>query len=233
MRRKHTGRTDTFPSARLYLEDIEEILEILSGAETITISDARHEYADLSDLLSHSEGRPRELQITTSAPLIDLHFKRGKSAITTPGESDEALHMYADVLSLLRARARRFAWLFQTPAVLIVALLFVGALLLLVPRESWDHPVRLDSPLASDQPLGPRGILILIGFGAVMAYVAVASSWKDGGYSRIELNRRRESISFWRRNQDKILLGALFGIGGWILGLLSAWVLKKLGISLS
>jgi hypothetical protein len=206
VRKKTKGQIKDFPSSTLYLSELEEILAIFhDGPGTTTISDNDFEYESIAELKSKRGSEPEKLVIERDG--LVLRIGNGKTNLSSAGSVIGVGH-FAQIQDILNSHRRPIYFLLNKySALLAVVVGFIPGFLLSLPR--WIT--------------GTTFLLML-----VFAFIALINN--NGGYTRIRLVNRHEEQSFFKRNQDAIIVGTISTIVSSILSFVVAYLLFRQGI---
>ncbi|MCE9619195.1 MAG: hypothetical protein K8R92_04730 [Planctomycetes bacterium] len=194
----------TLPTVRLYLDDIENIIQCIrdAGFEPI-FSDDEYEFSTLEEFIKIRGTAPRIFELgggnvsiriqrrTIFAGLIFVAWNRAENEIL--------------VFKLKEILERRRVWfarvfapkqLYSLAAVFICAIIFVASAMTQEPHRS----------------------ILLFGFGVAFSFAfgfAVSSDLTSHGVgSEVNLAHRYQTTNFWSRNSEKIFVSILCAIVG-------------------
>jgi hypothetical protein len=201
------------PPAKLYLEDLRELYEILAreNASGLSVRAGGHALDSIEELdelqMKVGQARLHSFQVSSQQPRISLHHSLTSSTISYDAESTPARGIASRLEEKWKSRKKKVEVIAGIPT-------FMGMLL-----GAWMVGKSDSSFLLA---------LVMAGFAAyVFAHLEIA-------FGRIStvlvLHRRNEHQGFWRRNVDKIWLLVLGGVAGTAFTLLGKYILNQLGI---
>lgn len=192
------------PSASLFKDDFEQILEVLreSCGET-EISDGDYLYESLQELQEKKGDVVRRLSLSGIHPHVLVTIKRydfpGLQLLAI-GQNGAAEAAYLKIKQILHGRRKAIGYIFNP--FLWIFILFVSIF------------------------TSPYGGKALFAAPPVSVFFVVLSAWiYMGGLSTVTLLSRHQSRSFWTRNKDTLLIGLLSAIVGAVIGSLATWFL--------
>ena len=203
MRRRPKTYSEDVPPVKVYLDDVENIVQIIAEvSDEILLRTDEYDFEDATDLASLDQEFINALKITCSDPYLQFEFAPGWIRLYIGSDTPESRGTLEKVKAVLLARRRRLGWL----------------------RERWW--------LASWFWLAPVSLLFLgIESSAWLPIVAgiggtcLFAVWLWWGYrealyrhSVIVLKRRKEEVSFWKRNSDRIIVGIITALVAGLLG---------------
>ena len=105
------------PSLNVFLDDVEQILEILKeSCKDAHISDRDFEFESLEELIDNKGLRPKSLNLQGHQPYLSLSFNRRDFPtcihLFSTGESDEEKSLYLKVQNILMNRKKWTNYLF-------------------------------------------------------------------------------------------------------------------------
>jgi hypothetical protein len=198
MRKKNSpSQSSTSPSVKLTRDDVEEILEILTGVcKRIEIEDDKFEYDSLDELEQKGGKKIERLILSGVSPYISLKVREDgfRTKLFASGD-DSALAPYLKIKGILERRKRKLLhFLFSIPIGIILWCIFSLAIFLIlgfspIPVAEWVKVC----------------CMYFVGFifGALHYFTNV------GRFTLVTLNRKNERKSFWARNKEKLLLTLL------------------------
>lgn len=109
MQRRRKPLRRPLPPLKLYLDDLEEVAEIISGAGTGTLVVETDDYAfdSVDDLKNLREKRIRSLDIRSDDPNIHVHFGPSSSEIHGPADVPELMGVASHIEDALKKRRKR------------------------------------------------------------------------------------------------------------------------------
>ena len=203
MRKRSKTHSEKVPPVKLYLDDIEKIVEIIAEVsdQVLLITD-EYEFVDASDLASLERGSINALEITCSDPYLQFELAPGWIRLYIGSDTPESRGTLEKVKAILLTRRRRLGWLRD---------------------QYWLAPWFWLAPLALLlQGIESRAWLpIVAGIGGTCLFAV----WLWWGYRAalyrhtvIVLRRRKEEVSFWKRNSDTIIVGIIMAVVAGLLG---------------
>lgn len=197
-----TSAVRRLPPVKIYINHLRDIIALVtSGGEEVSIFADEYRASSFDDLASLPSRRVRELEVRTEDPMLLISL--GPDDLFLLGAVDDpvAKPRFDKLHDLLQSRKRRAATLVDRYIGLWIVLLGLSGLngpLFVLGADSERHT------LAFDVAVMVFSCLSLIGLVGVAAY-----TW---------LNRRSKALvylclpheqSFWLRNGDKLLVGAI------------------------
>lgn len=186
MKKKPSNRGTSFVSVKLYRNDIEELLSLLSDyVYAIEISDDKNIYSDLNELQATCGDRIPSLSIegTAMGTSFKLELARQSRSYLEVTNRDE---VFLRVIDFLKAHRRtRLGVVIIASILAIVAITVLGAI-----RHTnfvW--------------------LLLLVVFPIILLKL-----WANGNLSLIYLMQKHKQESFWTRNKDTIWVGVIVAI---------------------
>jgi len=213
VRRAVTGSlTESFPPARLYHEDIEELYRAFSEvADKLTLSDGRYVYDTLDELFAEAGPELRTFAISCDAPRITFSIDGGRRpslwALNSDAASRGVAHRVREIVMCRRLRFR--GWLTTSPGALHVVL----ALSFLVQLASGVLIAVADD--IRTKIIAATAWLVTLG--AMFGIVWMAGSDRS---SRVFPVMRHERPGFVTRNRDALIVGSITALVGAIVGAL-------------
>jgi hypothetical protein len=110
MRKRRTKLNRPLPPLKLYLDDIEEIVQLIdaAGAGSVEISTEDYEMDDVEDLRNLGHRWIRTLQVRSDHPNIVVNFGPSASFIEAPADTPELTGVATHIAEALAKRRRRF-----------------------------------------------------------------------------------------------------------------------------
>jgi hypothetical protein len=205
MKKRTMSQAKDFPSCALYLSDLDDILEIMSGINSI--SDQAFEYENLDELKSKRGSNPRELFIENAPLGLALRIWGAKTQLGRGG-NPSAIASFAQIQDILNRNRRKILYLFFSRySAIVAALLFLVLFFLDLPR--WESFI---------------SVVLLF------SWVIVSFRNQTGGFTRIYLLNRHEQQSFLKSNKDAIIVGIISALISSALSFLVAYLLFRGGI---
>ena len=216
MKKMSQSQSAVIPSVSLHLDDIQEIIELFSKAETrVCLKDGEYSYETLEELIGKCGNHPRVLHIEScpedwSKPhaYVSVHFDRSSfpiaSRLYSDGRDQSSLLFYK-IRELLEKRKRWFVPLFRSD------IAFVAYLGILLCQIGFG--------------LGLAPVIHIASFVlAAIAYITLQQIVSRGVLFSIDLRKQHEVSTFWRRNSDNILMLAIGGVLGWFIEVVRRWL---------
>lgn len=209
MKRVTFGSKQSFAHCKLYRDEIEDIIELLTvEGKRPTIRSDRYEIEEGDDLFEYlgKDGRAT-LEIKSQGPYsieFDTKEFNGEVSVSTYGDSTETLALLERVASLVRHNASN-RWLSETPAFAALSVWMLGTGVFLSFAKASEY-----RPFAI-----ALAIVGLIG-------VAFRHATRPSVRTRFFGVRRHEKKSFWERKKDDLIEKAvmilLSAAVGWAVG---------------
>ena len=196
----------TFPCIKIFLEDIEKIVDIMRGdSNVVEISDERFNYSSLNDLIQ--DPKPlKAFYLSASSPYISLNLKALGGATLSASNDGEA--KFLKIKDILQKRERWFSFLFSGKLFTISCLFFaVSYFLTYLPKiYNISRPFLL-----------LIGSLYIFAFSLFISLSILYIVSMTNCFISINLKYSYKRESFWAKNRDQILI-ALFGAIAGVLG---------------
>jgi hypothetical protein len=212
------SRFESLPPIKLYLDDIEKIVEILGELSTeIKIETDEYALRDVKEFASLNRERLTELSIQSSEPHLSLYIGSRNAWISIAKDIPPSRGTFEKVKDLLLLRRRKFSAFLDIPYVnfLLGAMIGSGVVVSII------GVIRLIIGTGLPPAMTIGGIMLLF-IGSLLSWWSFRVSSKE--YSLIILKRRIDQPSFFKRNEDKILVGIIIAVVSVIFG----WVLRTL-----
>lgn len=203
------SRWEDLPPVKLYLDDIEKIVEILREVSTtIKIETDEYSIEDVKELASLDKERVTELNIQSAEPYLNLRIGPQKSWLNIAKDEPSSRGTFEKIKEVLFLRRRKalgfldkwsitfpLTWLlgFATVEFMIKAIRGGGTLFIIGS---------IISPLI------------------LLFYLLLASYFWSHGSFIIILRRRSQEQSFIKRNKDRIIVGVLLALVSGAIGLI-------------
>jgi len=186
-----------FPPAKLYLDDLEEIVSIFHKVSpNVKISTDRYEFDGLDELPESGQEHLKFLELELMKPYL-LSLSIGPREISFYSSEDElpARGVYNNIQSILKRRRRYF--------LPVSAIYILGWLLLNVAGYSLGMVIASGfSEMRSWAIISHLvGVILSVVIIVRLGYLIIA-----GGHTIIITRRRKDAPSFLTRNLDKIIL---------------------------
>jgi hypothetical protein len=204
-KRRTLGHRRKLPPVRVFVDDVERILEILRqlpGGRT-TVETDEHELGEAAEMTTLE--RVSELSISCVKDLdawIRVTLERSEAVVWFKAADPAWRGAATEVEDVLRRRTRKVAaflrWCAIPLWIAIVAMFVLG-----FSFEGWWARV------------GALVSVICLGIFASLAFVELRR------YAIIVRDRSTNATTFWRRNSDALLVNAISAAVGFVLGFLS------------
>lgn len=191
---------ERLPATILYIDDLEKLVEIFQEvSKEVSIILGEYKLKDFSEIATIGEETVHSVHLSCSTPHISLDLDSHEAYVYI-GKNDAVSRGILEKLKLfVRERRRKLA-------PLIHSTWLAGAVL---GTSTWFF-------------FGPKTTYNL-SLGSALAFLGIV--WTLGGlsgafrqYTIVRLKRRKDEVSFWRRNQDRIIVDALLAAFGFLLG---------------
>ena len=207
------GRT-----VKLYRDDIEEILDILTThCEKVIIASYDYEYESLDELKSKRGTDLKQIELKGRSPYVYFHASRGsmgRSWVSADGEGAET--PYFLISNLLTQHKRKLLRLIFNPILCIFYAASVTTLML-VFRQHFKATASF--------------VVVMLFYSSfLITLLLLAMGTFLGELSIITLKRKHEQSSFWSNNKEKVWLMIIGAIIGGILTKAIGFLLSKLGM---
>lgn len=199
-----------FPPVRLYLDDVEELFNILKKhAKSVNIETEKYELDDVAHLKEIKSDKIHKLTLSTSSPYISIDFESGSARVYISEDTTLNRGILSEIEDVIKKCRRRIAHIFHKshlefylPVVAVVSVV-----------QAYEYM---------------KGWL----FGAFAALIIIPTvlglvfGWKIdfSQYSTIVLSERHKQDTFFKRNRDGIIVGIIVAI----ITAAITWLLVKL-----
>jgi hypothetical protein len=194
---------------RLYLEDIEQIIEYISNVTSdYIISTKKYRTKNLKELISVEKEPLYYFTVYSTKPYISLYLCESSTSLTVAEESATTRGVFEKIKDILKRR-RRIAFIFFNS-------IFPLFLLLLTSTATGGI-------ISHFITYGFNTILLLFALLLIITYIAIdrISSHRN---SIIILKYKSEDNNFLKRNKDIIVVGIFIAL----LGAILAYIIPKL-----
>jgi len=196
--------------ARLYMDDLEKIVDILRDLSSqIEISAEGYGIDNVRQLPDLKVDCLHSLQIRSREPYLSLEFKPSSIWLYIDRDDAASRGTFEKIKRVVSERRRGMTWLVQNS---ILVGLFTGAS---VPLMIWSK-----SSSGINWAMFALGVVVMI-LGALWIWYGFHDRFKR--YAIIVPKYRVDSPSFFRRNADNILLAFVSAV----LGALATFVISK------
>jgi len=219
MKARYGPYAEEFSRVVLYLDDLEKLVGVfreVCGPDSVRLITVAHELDDLEELAKLQEELPKGLEIVARTPdgLMVAEFKPYRVAFFAEKDTPVSRGVCAKIREALKS-TRPFYWPLFTDWGFLV-LLVVVAIVTISVQFAWFS---LAPPL-SGWSVAYIPILWVAAFGFCILVRALSNS-----LFVIVPKRRSQAPSFWKRNQDQIVVNIIVALAsgaiGWVVGLLS------------
>jgi hypothetical protein len=194
-------RRATFPSVKLYRDDVEEILTLITPYAK-QISDEKYEYTDLDDL---AQGRGNIIHnFSIDGTALGTTFKLTISQTGNYLQVTNKDEIFLQLKEFFKTKRRTGLGLLFLTLSIVTAAIFV-----LFFNTSWTARI--------------------ISFSAYLVTLGLLLFWYQGKFSIIHLTQKHQLPSFWKKNRDIWIL-VLSNILTGIVSAFVAYYLFKHGI---
>jgi hypothetical protein len=211
------------PTARLYLDDVDRLVEYLTehvGPVSISVGDVQAESVD--DLKSLDGEFTRELTLVASAEdeetWIRVRFQLHYAQVEASSGEPRAVGIVHDVYKIVTGRRRPFAApyisLFERipwSGLFVVFCILLFAFMMLFPTDRNATP----------------WLFGFLAFASVVISAQILAWFAARSYSRIILRNRTETPSFWKRKGDDILVQLVVGIVLAVIGFVAGIAVER------
>lgn len=199
MKQIASNRSVQPPSVNLYRDDLEEIIDIISGScENIRIDDGKYIYDSLDELSKAKGSRVRVINIRGTNPLIILSLNRFNNGQIFFYGSDSGLAVFHKIQGILNKRKSLLAKIFD---IKICFVLFIIYFIMMISKDITG--LTLWKPLL---------IFFILFSSFILSFLM-----QVGLFSSINLSLRHETTTFWSRNAERIFSGI---IGAFLLAII-------------
>lgn len=203
MKKKTNRLCERLNPAKLYLDDIEKIVEtMLQISDKVEISNEEYSFESLDELKELKQEALRNLEITASHPSrISIHFKKDSIYLHASDDAPASRGILEKIKEIVAQRSRRLVWLLNSNflsggffALSMIVFIFYGV-------------------------IDGNGYCFLAGIIGVI--IGWFWSWRSirsqhFNYSVIILKHRIDAPSFFKRNRDKIIIAIIASVIGGI-----------------
>lgn len=206
MKKKPSERIKSLWSIKLYKDDIEELLQLLSEyVFAVQLSDKKYEYTGLDEVQNARGDVIRDLNIVgtgSEGSRVQLRFSKAGTSLEVSNH-DEA---FLKIVDLLRPRKR-----------ILLALISLAVTIPSIFGFAYYMTHRL-TILA--------GIFFVLSLSNGFLFMGAL----DGMLSVVYLTRKHEAPSFWKRNRDAIWIIVLTAVITALVSVASSYFLFRQGI---
>lgn len=219
MKKKTNSITKTIIAPKVYLEDVEEIINILSKvtkASDIKISTEEYDFEDLEDLKHSESKRLKKLEIQSSNPYCRISLSPISGWINASSETTDEVYLVTQIGELLKKSERMsigaFLLFYSNIYIKIFMYIVVIGLFLIgiIPKQKNDLFV----------------FFAFIGYFLTFIMDKVGQSMSEKG--SIYLEYRSNFKNFWVRKKDDLVVGVIVGTITLLLGLLLGYFIGKI-----
>ena len=207
MQRRIKSHGETFKPVKLFLDDIEKIVEILrETSDEISLETDEFVIQDVELLMNVGREYINELKIESRNPYISIELGPNRIWLFIFQDTNESRGTLEKIKAILNLRRQRFYRFIHSPVV--IGLAAGGSLAVMI--------------VGATAPNWP-----MLGAGGCFLFITSIWMWWDefgskGKYSMIIPKRHVEYESFWKRNKDMLIVGIVSAIiGGLITFLVS------------
>lgn len=194
---------------KIFLEDIEDIIKIMSNGERIgEISNDNIEYDSLDELKQKNKLKLKELNLINNNPYISIRIKHGVMGGVSLFAGDDAEFQFLKLKELLLKRNRWFSFM-SYYAIFLLGCIALGL---------------LSGHISNIGKSNPHFYQFLLLFIVISILTIISLACYTGYFTSIELNYSYEKQSFWARNSDQIITASI----GTVIGGIAMWVILKL-----
>jgi hypothetical protein len=207
MRRVDEPISKEYLPLRLFLDDLQEIENILKGpAQSVSIKVRGFEFDSIDEFSKNSGHRKiTDLQITCSTPYVSLEFTRFSARLYVGSSDDTAAGLFHKLDQLL-TQSRIPFWFLHS-------YYFVWVLNILLP---------LNTAVVSNEPTSTSVSLVAGAWIFRVLYVRLRR------HSTVILSNRNERSTFLSRKKDDLILALISGIIGALLGIAGTLIVNQL-----
>jgi hypothetical protein len=198
------------PGIKIFLDDIEKIIEIMGDG--VEISDDSSEYESPKEL--KQKIKLTELNLQKYSPHISLYFKKGSFGGGSLFADAEAKLQFLELKELLLQKRRWFSFLSSDAVFYAGAIAFVLSFVLI-------FTIGKLSPHSYFSIL--LGILPIISISLIFACYL----FQTGYFTSIDLNYSYKKQSLWVRYGDQILIASIGAVIGTVIGGVMMWAILK------
>jgi len=197
----------TYKCPKLYLEDIERILEILDEAKIreIDISAEGYSYNNIEEL-EEKKTKINNLFIKTHQPYINIEFTKDGSRFYIGSDDLKSRGIFSSINEIISRRERKFLWILTIHNIFANILIVTSWLLSRIYDKEYPNYIIKNI------------IFVLIGLFLFWTPISILVHWKF--YSLINLMKKDKISNFFIRNKDNIIISTIFTIFGISLGII-------------
>lgn len=203
--------SESLPPVKLFLDDIEKIVEIAGElSKEIELSTDEYSFANVNDLSQLQQEELTALNVHIYYFDLWLNFTPSYVSLSVQGNTATHIGVFQEIKNFIQSRRRKFLTAYKNVLIWILGLIGLG--------------VVIAAPI-----LHIRGLLLIGVFATVIIIIALNILYyyiTHRRYSIIILKRRIEQPSFLKRNKDKIILSLFSAVIGAILYVLIEFLIK-------
>ena len=206
MEKRAKELSQSLPPVKLFLDDIEKIVEIAGElSKKIELSTDEYSFEHVSELSQLQQEELTSLSIRIYLFDLSIYFTPSYVDLRVQGKTATHTGVFSELKTFIFSRRRKFLTIYKN--VLIWILYFIGLGIVIVAPTLHIRGLLLIGAYATG--------IIIVAFNILYFYIL------HPRYSIIILKKRIEQPSFLKRNKDKIIL-SLFSavIGALIYGLI-------------
>jgi hypothetical protein len=196
MKKKKQSHIENLRPVILYLDDIEQIVEIFKTiSDKVEISTEEYKYENISELQNLSDERLSDLNIEIKEPYVSLGFKKCNVSLYRADDDAVTVGLCEKLKEFLFRHTRKFS-----------------RIMYIVPIWSFFIGVGSSTLVIGTHRSDVNRIFIgciVLACGIVLTLI----SWylRFNRFSTIYLQRKKEFPSFWKRNKDELVVNILVG----------------------
>jgi hypothetical protein len=192
--RRSKSLSDSISPVRVFLDDLEEIYDVLSADAAGGVTIVTDDYILGSpDELDRYRGRVlKDVEIKAAEPYVSVHLRAQGAWIYSARDDSQSTGLFEKVRAVVRRCRPRYWWLMGANAPWVLGVI----------AGSSATPLALNA----DKPWSLLGIAL----GAVaLVWLAAAYHFDVRAGAIVVPTRRSEAPSFLRRNSDRLIIAAL------------------------
>ncbi len=199
MKRRSKPHSENLPPVKLYLGDIERIVEILGELSSdVKVLAEEYSLSDVSELTKLDQQALTQLEIEIRSPHISLEMSPYAVRLYIGEDTAESWGVFTKIKDLMHSRKRRLlawlgTWAPTLPAMLAILSLFGAAV----------------GVGAGDWALTVVAVCLLVVSVWMVKWTQTRILKK---YSLIILKRRDQQQPWWDRNRDQLTVGLIVGV---------------------
>lgn len=203
------SRSEDLKSARLYLDDIKEIFEILfNSAENVTIETKNYMLDSMEDFTELHEEKIHDITLSSQEPYVTVKFSPSRISLYIGKDNNESRGIFEKIKKILIKCERPFTWILHNSVAYTLCTYLFFCLI--------GFSIAIKDAFLS----------VYFSLLFILCLLWAIYGWNDRFYhfSTIILKYRINYPSFIKRNKDRIIIALISAVVSAIL----TWILSLL-----